>query len=58
MAGAYNPLTILELIKLGIDLFDSSYPSIVSSQYIALIFNFNVSNPISNGYYYNLCDAK
>lgn len=46
MMGAYNPITVLELISLGIDIFDSSFINLVTNTNRALIFNFDLSNPI------------
>ncbi|KAF7382191.1 hypothetical protein HZH66_013623 [Vespula vulgaris] len=36
--GCWNPLVILELINLGIDIFDSTYPYIITDRSEALIF--------------------
>ncbi|XP_039489033.1 queuine tRNA-ribosyltransferase accessory subunit 2 [Drosophila santomea] len=40
MPGAYTPLTILELIRQGIDVFDSSYAYCASLNFKALTFSF------------------
>lgn len=44
MAGAYSPLAILEMVKLGVDVFDSSYVYIASKNFKALTFNFDLSS--------------
>ncbi|XP_014471792.1 PREDICTED: queuine tRNA-ribosyltransferase subunit QTRTD1 homolog isoform X2 [Dinoponera quadriceps] len=36
--GCWNPATVLDLIELGVDIFDSSYPYIISEQSQALVF--------------------
>ncbi|KAL0113857.1 hypothetical protein PUN28_011295 [Cardiocondyla obscurior] len=36
--GCWNPVTVLDLIELGVDVFDSSYPYIVTEQLQALTF--------------------
>lgn len=40
MYGAFQPHVILHLVKLGIDVFDDSYVTIVSELQRALVFNF------------------
>ncbi|KAK4877145.1 hypothetical protein RN001_009651 [Aquatica leii] len=42
--GCWNPVTILQLIKLGIDLFDTSYCHIVTERSCALTFSLDLSN--------------
>lgn len=42
MLGAYNPITILELINVGIDVFDNSYAFLATTNRCALSFNFDV----------------
>lgn len=44
MAGAYSPLAVLEMVKLGVDVFDSSYVYIASKNFKALTFNFDLSS--------------
>ncbi|KAL6261637.1 hypothetical protein P5V15_006725 [Pogonomyrmex californicus] len=36
--GCWNPVTILDLIELGVDIFDSSYPCVITEQSQALTF--------------------
>lgn len=36
--GCWNPTTVLDLIELGVDVFDSSYPYIITEQSQALTF--------------------
>ncbi|XP_037939356.1 queuine tRNA-ribosyltransferase accessory subunit 2 [Teleopsis dalmanni] len=44
MSGAYTPLVILELIRLGVDIFDTSYACLAAANYKALAFNYNFDN--------------
>lgn len=39
MTGAFNPLTVLNLVKTGIDCFDSSYAYLVTQAQYALTFD-------------------
>lgn len=48
MLGAYLPHNTLELIRLGIDVFDTAFPSIVTACNRALTFNFNFDNCVQN----------
>ncbi|XP_046734390.1 queuine tRNA-ribosyltransferase accessory subunit 2 [Diprion similis] len=41
--GAWNPVTVMNLIKLGVDLFDSSYPYLVTERSCALTFLYHHS---------------
>lgn len=43
--GCWNPVVIIQLVKLGIDLFDTSYLHVVTERQAALTFNFD---PITN----------
>lgn len=36
--GSWNPATVISLVELGVDLFDSSYPYSVTEQSCALTF--------------------
>jgi queuine tRNA-ribosyltransferase accessory subunit len=45
MSGAYHPTVLLELVHLGVDVFDSSFPEIVTNGNRALVFNFDLSQP-------------
>lgn len=36
--GCWNPATVLDLIELGVDIFDSSYPYVITEQSQALNF--------------------
>ncbi|EDW69339.1 queuine tRNA-ribosyltransferase accessory subunit 2 [Drosophila virilis] len=40
MPGAYTPLLLLELIRLGVDVFDSSYAYCAATNYKALTFSY------------------
>lgn len=42
MMGAYSPLAVLELVKLGVDVFDSSYVYIATKHFKGLTFNFEI----------------
>jgi queuine tRNA-ribosyltransferase accessory subunit len=59
MLGAYNPLMVLEMIKLGIDVFDSSYVYLCSMQNRALTFSFDVAEAIDlSNYHLDVSDVK
>ncbi|XP_023287735.1 queuine tRNA-ribosyltransferase accessory subunit 2 isoform X2 [Orussus abietinus] len=48
--GSWNPTTVLDLIELGVDVFDSSYPYLMTESFQALIFmcdHHHISNGIS-----------
>lgn len=49
MFGAYTPGMILRLVQLGVDVFDTTYAYLASSNNRALTFNFNVAKPVTNG---------
>jgi len=36
--GCWNPATVLDLVELGVDVFDSSYPYVITEQSQALTF--------------------
>lgn len=36
--GCWNPLTVLDLVELGTDVFDTSYPYIITENLRALTF--------------------
>ncbi|XP_067613430.1 queuine tRNA-ribosyltransferase accessory subunit 2 [Eurosta solidaginis] len=42
LPGAYTPPVILELIELGVDIFDTTYAYFAASNHKALTFNFNL----------------
>ncbi|KAF5296569.1 hypothetical protein FQA39_LY12487 [Lamprigera yunnana] len=42
--GCWNPVTILRLIQLGVDLFDTSYCHIATERSCALVFSFNLAH--------------
>ena len=59
MFGAYLPNLVLDLISLGIDIFDSSFAILVTKMNRALTFNFNIQNPVSDNVpEIDLMDAK
>lgn len=48
MLGSYNPLFVLEMIRLGVDIFDNSYVYLMTSKNYALTFNFNDVPPVND----------
>lgn len=44
MLGAYSPTLIIQLIELGVDVFDSTYVYLTTSKNRALTFNFDVTD--------------
>ena len=49
MHSVWRPDKVMEAIKLGIDMFDSSYPYIVTERGCGLTFNFDLgSDPEQN----------
>ncbi|XP_068210253.1 queuine tRNA-ribosyltransferase accessory subunit 2 isoform X2 [Palaemon carinicauda] len=46
--GAWNPLTVLSLIEVGIDMFDSSFPFLVTERRGALTFASSLDSTHSN----------
>lgn len=59
MVGAYSPLTILEMVKLGVDVFDSSYVYIASKNFKGLTFNFDLGSANEvNEFALDLSDPK
>lgn len=36
--GSWNPVTVIDLVALGVDLFDSSYPYSITERSCALTF--------------------
>lgn len=42
MFGAYSPALTIELVQLGIDVFDTTYAYLAASNNLALTFNFDV----------------
>lgn len=57
MFGAYSPVTTLELIALGIDLFDNSYAYVATINNCALTFSFDINESKTN-YDLDLADEK
>lgn len=39
--GAWNPNLIIDLINSGVDMFDSSFPLIITERKSALVFDYN-----------------
>lgn len=40
--GSWTPTLIIELINNGVDMFDSSFPSMITEKKSALIFDYNL----------------
>ncbi|XP_037879320.1 LOW QUALITY PROTEIN: queuine tRNA-ribosyltransferase accessory subunit 2 [Glossina fuscipes] len=47
LPGAYTPLVMLELIRLGVDMFDSSYAYCAAINFKALVFTYNKQKHVS-----------
>lgn len=45
MFGPYNPVVMLQLIQLGVDVFDSSYCYLATNHKCAFTFDFNMESP-------------
>lgn len=59
MLGAYSPLAVLEMVKLGVDVFDSSYVYISTKHFKSLTFNFDLSKKDdANQFSLDLSDPK
>lgn len=58
MFGAYSPLATLELIALGIDLFDNSYAYVATINNCALTFSSDVNAKGDTPYDLDLADEK
>lgn len=56
MLGAYSPLTTLQLISMGVDVFDNSYAYLSSLNFCALTFSFNVES-VSSDFDMDLSDS-
>jgi queuine tRNA-ribosyltransferase subunit QTRTD1 len=48
LPGAYTPIDVLRAVRLGIDIFDSSYPYVVTGRGGALVFSHDVSSTSSS----------
>lgn len=57
MSGAYSPSTVLELVSVGVDVFDSSFAYIFTKNNFALTFNFDVTKPVNEASL-DLSDSK
>lgn len=59
MLGPYNPVTTMELIGLGVDVFDSSYCYLATKYNCALSFCFNSeSTTVPHEYDMDLSDVR
>lgn len=57
MLGSYNPVVVLEMIKLGVDIFDSTYPYLATVSNKALTFNFKLKEMSKNAFDLDLTDV-
>lgn len=48
MMGAYTPLVVAELVRQGVDIFDTSYAYAATINFKALVFNFELTKPASS----------
>lgn len=55
--GCWNPADVIKLIKLGIDLFDTSYCYVLTERCAAMTFSIDDSDE-STSYEINLRDSK
>lgn len=46
--GCYNPVTMIKLVQLGVDLFDTSYCHLVTERSAALTFSLDTTDDINN----------
>lgn len=46
--GCWNPAVVLELINTGVDIFDSSYPYVITESWKALTFMCIIHNHSNN----------
>lgn len=58
MLGSYSPVVVLEMIKLGVDIFDSTFPYLSTVSNKALTFNFKLEERSSNDFDLDLTDVK
>lgn len=58
MFGSYLPHVVLELIALGVDVFDTSFVNIVTGFNRAMVFNFDLNDPSREFPEIDLMDAK
>lgn len=59
MFGSYNPVVMLQLIQLGVDVFDSSYCYLATKHNCALTFNFDSSATVeTNKFDMDLSDPR
>lgn len=58
MMGAFLPHVTLELIILGIDVFDSSFVNLVTNANRAMVFNYNLKTPEKRFPEIDLMDSK
>lgn len=58
MLGAYLPHVTLQLIILGVDVFDSAFVNIVTNCNRAMVFNFNLNEPVKRFPELDMMDSK
>lgn len=59
MLGAYTPAMIIRLVRLGVDLFDTTYAYLTTTKQRALTFNFDIdSNHEVDNFAIDLSDTR
>ncbi|XP_024881284.1 queuine tRNA-ribosyltransferase accessory subunit 2 [Temnothorax curvispinosus] len=56
--GCWNPATVLDLIELGVDVFDSSYPYVITEQSQALTFMCEHDTAENNQYAMSIAEKR
>lgn len=56
--GCWNPVDVIKLIRLGVDIFETSYINLLVERTSALTFNFDSGSKTLNNYEINLKDTK
>lgn len=58
MLGAYSPTLIIQLIQLGVDVFDTTYAFLATSTNQALTFNFDTNDVQETQFAIDLSDSR
>lgn len=58
MFGAYSPMLVIQLIQLGVDVFDTTYAYLATSTNQALTFNFNTNDVQETQFAIDLADSR
>lgn len=59
MEGCWNPVNVIKLIRLGVDVFDASFVHMVTERHGVLVFDYNLKdgqNSTSDKFEINLKD--